>query len=63
MRRRLEMHAAANGGQQPMDPTPTTFILVSFEGPDRYSLAGGLGVRVTELSRALASAGHQTHVS
>jgi hypothetical protein len=46
-----------------MDPTPTTFILVSFEGPDRYSLAGGLGVRVTELSRALASAGHQTHVS
>lgn len=40
----------------------TTFIIVSFEGPDRYSLAGGLGVRVAELSRALAAAGHQTHV-
>jgi hypothetical protein len=40
----------------------TTFILVSFEGPDRYSLAGGLGVRVAELSRTLAAAGHRTHV-
>ena len=45
-----------------MDSTATTFVLVSFEGPDGYSLAGGLGVRVAELSRALAAAGHQTHV-
>ena len=45
-----------------MQTEATTFILVSFEGPDRYSLAGGLGVRVAELSRALADAGHQTHV-
>ena len=37
-------------------------ILVSFEGLDRYSLAGGLGVRVAELSRALAAAGHETHL-
>lgn len=39
-----------------------TFILISFEGPDAYSLAGGLGMRVTELSRALARAGHRVHL-
>jgi glycosyltransferase involved in cell wall biosynthesis len=45
-----------------ISPTNTTFILLSFEGPDRYSLAGGLGMRVAELSLALASAGYRTHV-
>jgi glycosyltransferase involved in cell wall biosynthesis len=43
-------------------PDNTTFVLVSFEGPDRYSLAGGLGVRVSELSEALAQAGFETHL-
>lgn len=38
------------------------FILVSFEGPDRYSHAGGLGTRVTELSSALACHGFETHL-
>lgn len=45
-----------------IDPANTVFILVSFEGPDIYSMAGGLGVRVTELSRALAQRGHETHL-
>ena len=40
----------------------TTFILLSFEGPDVYSQAGGLGVRVKELSRALAERGYRTHL-
>jgi glycosyltransferase involved in cell wall biosynthesis len=40
----------------------TTFILLSFEGPDVYSQAGGLGVRVKELSRALAERGFETHL-
>jgi glycosyltransferase involved in cell wall biosynthesis len=31
------------------------FALISMEGPDQYSQAGGLGVRVTQLSRALAA--------
>jgi glycosyltransferase involved in cell wall biosynthesis len=44
------------------DPANTTFVILSFEGPDQYSLAGGLGVRVKELSRALAQLGHQTHL-
>jgi glycosyltransferase involved in cell wall biosynthesis len=33
------------------------FVLVSFEGPDRYSAAGGLAVRVWNLARALAASG------
>src|SRR5262245_48841291 len=49
-------------GMEAISPTNTTFILLAFEGPDRYSLAGGLGMRVTELSLALASAGYRTHV-
>jgi glycosyltransferase involved in cell wall biosynthesis len=42
--------------------TPETLevVMVSFEGPDRYSLAGGLGVRARELTRAFAAAGYAT---
>ncbi|MGC2191860.1 MAG: glycosyltransferase [Candidatus Dormiibacterota bacterium] len=36
------------------------FALISMEGPDQYSQAGGLGVRVTQLSRALAATGCPT---
>jgi glycosyltransferase involved in cell wall biosynthesis len=45
-----------------MSLIPIRFVLISFEGPDRYATAGGLGVRVAELARALAAAGHPTHV-
>ena len=44
------------------DPRRTVFVILSFEGPDVYSQAGGLGVRVTGLSRALAKLGYQTHL-
>jgi glycosyltransferase involved in cell wall biosynthesis len=42
--------------------TPQTLevVMVSFEGPDRYSLAGGLGVRAREMTRAFAAAGYAT---
>jgi glycosyltransferase involved in cell wall biosynthesis len=43
-------------------PYNTVFVILSFEGPDRYAQAGGLGVRVTELSRTLAGHGFQTHL-
>ena len=43
-------------------PDNAQFVVLSFEGPDRYSQAGGLGTRVTELSRALAQAGFTTHL-
>jgi len=40
----------------------TVFVIVSFEGRDPYSLAGGLGVRVTNLSETLADMGFPVHV-
>ncbi len=45
-----------------LEPDRTVFVLLSFEGPDVYSQAGGLGVRIKELSRALADRGYPTHV-
>jgi len=36
--------------------------LLSFEGPDPYSLAGGVGTRVSGLARALANLGMETHL-
>ena len=44
------------------DPRRTVFVILSFEGPDLYSQAGGLGVRVKGLSRTLARLGYQTYV-
>ena len=43
-------------------PENTEFVILSFEGPDGYSLAGGLGVRVNHLSRTLADMGFTTHL-
>ena len=34
--------------------------MVSFEGPDQYSQAGGLGVRAKEMCRAFAAMGFDT---
>jgi glycosyltransferase involved in cell wall biosynthesis len=44
------------------EPGQTVFVILSFEGPDVYSQAGGLGVRVKGLSRALAQIGYQTYL-
>ncbi|HYC50552.1 MAG TPA: glycosyltransferase [Gemmatimonadaceae bacterium] len=45
-----------------LDASRTVFIVISFEGPDRWSQAGGLGVRVTGLADSLAALGHEVHV-
>ena len=45
-----------------LGPGRATFVMLSFEGPDQYSRAGGLGVRVSELSRSLAEAGYEVHL-
>ena len=45
-----------------LHPERTVFVLLSFEGPDAYSQAGGLGVRVKGLSRSLARMGYSTYV-
>ncbi len=43
-------------------PDNTVFVVYSFEGPDAYSSAGGLGVRVESLSRTLALRGFPVHL-
>ena len=45
-----------------LDPARTVFVILSFEGPDVYSQAGGLGVRVKGLSRSLATMGYPTYL-
>lgn len=45
-----------------LSPHTLTFCLLSFEGPDRYALAGGLGVRITHLAETLARRGFETHL-
>lgn len=45
-----------------ISPENAVFVVVSFEGPDQYSQAGGLGVRVTGLVESLASQGYETHL-
>jgi glycosyltransferase involved in cell wall biosynthesis len=43
-------------------PENAQFVVLSFEGPDRYSAAGGLGVRVRDLCQALAADGFTVHL-
>ncbi|MBA3823651.1 MAG: glycosyltransferase [Ktedonobacterales bacterium] len=51
------------GRGQGMTPENTIFVSLSFEGPDpRYSLAGGLGTRVSEFTETLAQMGYETHL-
>src|SRR5215208_3363857 len=38
------------------------FHLLSFEGPDLYAYAGGIGSRMNGLARALAELGFETHL-
>lgn len=45
-----------------LTPENAEFAIVSFEGPDEYSRAGGLAVRVRDLCEALSSAGFRTHL-
>jgi glycosyltransferase involved in cell wall biosynthesis len=40
----------------------TVFVVLSFEGPDIYSLAGGLGVRIANLTSTLAVRGFPVHL-
>ncbi len=41
---------------------PARVVILSFEGPDRYAMVGGLGVRTTELATALDEQGVTTDV-
>ncbi|NLB35093.1 MAG: glycosyltransferase family 4 protein, partial [Elusimicrobia bacterium] len=43
-------------------PETTEFVILSFEGPDNYALAGGLSTRVRGLAHNLAEMGYTTHL-
>jgi glycosyltransferase involved in cell wall biosynthesis len=43
-----------------LSPANLEFVMVSLEGPDQYSQAGGLGVRAREFCRATAALGFRT---
>jgi len=43
-------------------PDNTEFVILCLEGPDRYSMACGLGVRINNLSSTLAKIGFYTHL-
>lgn len=45
-----------------LTPDTLDFVLLSFEGPDQYAMAGGLGVRMKELALELAKQGFRTHL-
>lgn len=45
-----------------LSPQSVEFVILSFEGPDLYSLIGGLGVRASELSHCLAELGFRTRL-
>jgi len=45
-----------------LTPDTLDFVLLSFEGPDQYAMAGGLGVRMKELALELARQGFRTHL-
>jgi len=49
-------------GPAHITPETTEFLIVSFEGPDRYAQAGGLGVRVSQLAECLAAEGFDTRL-
>ena len=44
-----------------ISPENTIFVVLSFEGPDAYSMAGGLGARITYLTQTLARMGFEVH--
>ncbi len=51
-----------NRATAPVPDRALEFVVLSFEGPDPYSMVGGLGVRVTEMTDTLARLGFSTHL-
>lgn len=45
-----------------LNPQNTVFVVLSFEGPDLYSLAGGLGIRTSNLTESLAVMEYPVHL-
>ena len=58
----LRLHTPPDPFVPTIDPSTTAFMIVSFEGPDRYSRVGGLGERVARLAETLANHRFETHL-
>jgi hypothetical protein len=43
-------------------PIPIQFHILSFEGPDAHTRAGGIARRMSGLAQALAEVGYETHL-
>ena len=56
------MASTQAASQRDEDCAAPAFVLLSFEEPDAYARAGGLGARVSGLGIALADAGYETHL-
>lgn len=56
---RLVTHRSSDGS---ISSDNSMFVVISFEGPDPYSQAGGLGVRVSGLVQTLADLDYETHL-
>jgi glycosyltransferase involved in cell wall biosynthesis len=54
--------SADRGNPAGMASEPVQFHILSFEGPDPYSRAGGIATRVEGLTEALAGMGFETHL-
>ena len=44
-----------------INPSNTVFVMLCFEGPDDYSMAGGLGDKINHLTNTLADMGFVVH--
>jgi glycosyltransferase involved in cell wall biosynthesis len=56
------MPLAGSPGETGKDGRGIQFHVLSFEGPDQYSRAGGIASRVSGLTRALADSGFDTYL-
>jgi hypothetical protein len=57
------MKSVSTGHLNHTDPHRTQFHVLSFEGPDEYSRAGGIASRMNGLAEALSEFGFDRHQS
>lgn len=60
--RKTTMASSIRGNLPDVIPPSVQIHVLSFEGPDSYSRAGGIATRITGLCDALASMGYETHL-
>jgi glycosyltransferase involved in cell wall biosynthesis len=59
---RRAVGSVADSQRRRLGPDRIQVVLLSFEGPDRYSAAGGLAIRVNGLAESLVQTGYAVHL-